>query len=78
MSLLAYSGPPAVAVLLSEVARTVRRIELDRQITLQLTPRIAYRVLLDVLARREKRGALDDPLAIRQAFAELVPPGVGR
>jgi len=66
---------PAVVVLLNAFAATVRRIETDRQITLDCTPRITYRILADVVAKREGRGYLDEPWAIHEAFAELVELG---
>jgi hypothetical protein len=66
---------PAVVVLLNDFAATVRRIEQDRQVTLDCTPRITYRILIDVLAKREGRGFLDEPVAVREAFAELIELG---
>lgn len=64
---------PAVAVLLNEYASMHRRIEIDRQVVLAKTPRMTYRVFLNLIAKREGRGLLDEPIAVREAFADLVP-----
>jgi hypothetical protein len=63
----------AVAVLLNDFASTVHRIEIDRQVNLAKTPRVTYRIFLDLIAKREGRGFLDEPTAVREAFADLVP-----
>jgi hypothetical protein len=69
----ADSCRPAVAVLLQEFARRVQGIEVGQQTTLDCTPRICVRLMLDILARRERDGCYDERDAIRAAFAELIP-----